>query len=106
MSTAIDDQAAITFASSFYQTRSFGRSIKDAFDLAHNAIALEVFDDATTPQCICSGKFSILPRLSSYLILISSKMLQPLPTTPKKNPCDAATPGQRHSRRSSRHYEC
>lgn len=52
MSTAIGDQAAINFASAFYQALGFGRSIKTAFDLGCNRIDLASLDEQDTPQLL------------------------------------------------------
>jgi tetratricopeptide (TPR) repeat protein len=50
MSDAIDDRAAIVFASHFYQSLAFGRSVKEAFDLAVVQLRLEGFDAAYAPN--------------------------------------------------------
>jgi hypothetical protein len=50
MNDAIDDRAAITFSSQFYQSLAFGRSVKEAFELAVNQLRLEGFDDASVPE--------------------------------------------------------
>ena len=56
MSRAISDKAAIKFAVSFYSTLGFGRSVKDAFDLAVNDLTLEKIPEEATPQiCIKEG---------------------------------------------------
>lgn len=52
MNDAIDDEAAITFASHFYQSLAFGRSVKKAFKLAVNQLRLEGFDAASMPNLI------------------------------------------------------
>jgi hypothetical protein len=52
MSTAIGDDAAITFAASFYRAIGFGRSIKEAFDQGKTALLLESIPEANTPQLL------------------------------------------------------
>jgi hypothetical protein len=52
MRTAIGDDAAITFAASFYRAIGFGRSIKDAFDQGKTAIMLEGISEVKTPQLL------------------------------------------------------
>jgi hypothetical protein len=46
VSGAIGDQAALNFASSFYQALGYGRSLKEAFDLGRTAINLANLEDA------------------------------------------------------------
>lgn len=48
VSGAIGDQAALNFASSFYQALGYGRSIKEAFDLGRTAINLANLEDGDT----------------------------------------------------------
>jgi hypothetical protein len=49
MNIAIDDRAAIIFIAHFYQSLAFGRTVKEAFDLAVNALELEGLDAAHLP---------------------------------------------------------
>src|SRR5262249_40289409 len=49
MSRAIGDDAAITFAASFYRAIGFGRSVKDAFDQGKTALLLEGIPEERTP---------------------------------------------------------
>lgn len=48
----ISDTAAITFGGSFYRAIAFGKSVKDAYDEAATALALEHVADAECPQLI------------------------------------------------------
>jgi CHAT domain len=52
MSNAIADQAAIAFASAFYQALGFGRDVQTAFDLGCVQIALESLSEHDTPKLI------------------------------------------------------
>ncbi len=52
MSTAVGDEAAITFAASFYRAIGFGRSVQDAFEQGKTAILLEGISEAGTPQLL------------------------------------------------------
>ncbi len=52
MSTAIGDNAAIIFSAHFYQSLAFGRSVKEAFQLAVNQIRLEGVDGADIPRLL------------------------------------------------------
>ncbi|MEK6300528.1 MAG: tetratricopeptide repeat protein [Acidobacteriota bacterium] len=52
MSAAIDDRAAIVFAAHFYQSLAFGRSVKEAFELAVNELCIEGFDVALAPELL------------------------------------------------------
>ena len=49
MSSAIDDEAAIAFASSFYMALGEGSSIKTAFELGRTQIELRSLPDASAP---------------------------------------------------------
>jgi hypothetical protein len=53
MNTAIGDQAAITFAASFYRAIGFGRSVKESFDQGKVALMLEGIPEANTPELLC-----------------------------------------------------
>jgi CHAT domain-containing protein len=50
MSRAIGDDAAITFAASFYRAIGFGRSVKDAFDQGKTSLLLEGIPEERTPD--------------------------------------------------------
>lgn len=52
MSKAIGDEAAITFASSFYRAIGFGYSVKHAFDQGLVALGLEDIPEDETPQLL------------------------------------------------------
>ena len=49
MNESIGDQAAITFAASFYRALGFGRSIQEAFDQGKVALQLEEIPEENTP---------------------------------------------------------
>jgi hypothetical protein len=49
MMRAIGDDAAITFAASFYRAIGFGRSVKEAFDQGKTALQLEGTAEEQTP---------------------------------------------------------
>ena len=53
MSKSVNDVAAITFASAFYQALGFGRDLQTAFDLGCNQIDIESLHGYDTPQLIC-----------------------------------------------------
>lgn len=50
MSETIGDQAAITFAASFYQAIGFGRSVQNAYEQGVAALLLEGFDEEKAPK--------------------------------------------------------
>ena len=50
MNTSIGDEAALVFASQFYSSIGFGKSIKSAFDQAKAALMLEGIPEETTPE--------------------------------------------------------
>ena len=52
MTKAIGDDAAVGFASSFYQAIGFGRNIKDAFILGCNQINIANLNDQDVPQLL------------------------------------------------------
>jgi CHAT domain-containing protein len=52
MSRAVGDQAAITFAASFYRALGFGASVQNAFDQAKVALLLEGIPEEGTPQLL------------------------------------------------------
>jgi Tfp pilus assembly protein PilF len=52
INTAIEDKAAIVFSAYFYQSLSFGRSVKEAFELAINELALEDIKVGQVPELL------------------------------------------------------
>lgn len=50
MTAAIDDRAAIAFASSFYETLAFGKSVNDAFEAGKSQIALTRLPGSGVPR--------------------------------------------------------
>lgn len=52
MNAAINDPAAIIFAASFYRAVGFGRSAQEAFNQGIVALALEGFEDESTPELL------------------------------------------------------
>lgn len=52
MSTAIGDNAAITFATAFYRALGYGRNVRTAFELGRSAINLEALGEEDTPKLI------------------------------------------------------
>jgi hypothetical protein len=52
MKQAIGDQAAITFAASFYRALGFGRSVQEGFDLGRTALLLEGIPEENTPELL------------------------------------------------------
>ena len=52
MSAKIDDEAAITFADSFYRTLGDGGSVQQAFEAGCNLVAMEKPGDETIPQLL------------------------------------------------------
>lgn len=50
MNTSIGDEAALVFASQFYSSIGFGKSIKTAFDQARAALMLEGIPEEMTPE--------------------------------------------------------
>jgi len=55
MNGSIEDNAAITFAASFYRAIGFGRSVKDAFDQGRAALLLEGIPEEDTPELLVRG---------------------------------------------------
>lgn len=66
MNDSIGDQAAITFAASFYRALGFGRSVQQAFDQGKVALLLEGIPEEDTPELLV--KNGIDP---SQIILVS-----------------------------------
>jgi hypothetical protein len=54
MSTAIGDEAAIVFATAFYQALGYGRSIKTAFDLGVTQLLVMNIPEEKTPRLIAN----------------------------------------------------
>jgi tetratricopeptide (TPR) repeat protein len=52
MNDAIDDRAAINFASAFYESLAYGRSVNNAFDVAVTQLRMDGFDAANMPRLI------------------------------------------------------
>lgn len=52
MNKAIGDQAAITFAASFYRALGFGRSVQQAFEQGKTALMLAGISEEDTPELI------------------------------------------------------
>lgn len=52
MNIEVGDQAAITFAASFYRAVGFGRSVKEAFEQGLTALELEDIPEENTPELL------------------------------------------------------
>lgn len=52
MNRAIGDDAAITFAASFYRAVGFGRSVQEAFDQGRTSLLLEGISEEHTPKLV------------------------------------------------------
>ena len=76
MSTAISDIAAIEFASTFYSSLGFGRSVEDAFDLAIVQLELLSIPENATPKLI------VKEDLDPSKIIIKESPPPPPPTMP------------------------
>lgn len=74
MNTAISDRAAISFASTFYQTLGFGDSLQHAFDLGRLQIMLDGLNEKNTPRILSA--IDIDPN-SIYLTNKPSKPIKP-----------------------------
>ena len=55
MSTAISDEAAIKFSTSFYRALTNGQSINNAFELGLNQLDLHSIPESDTPKLKCSS---------------------------------------------------
>jgi rubrerythrin len=80
MNRAINDKAAVVFASSFYRALFNGESVQFAFDLGRNTLKLEKFPDADIPQlkyrpAIVPPSAPFLPR-NAFDILIHASPAQ------------------------------
>jgi hypothetical protein len=71
MNTSIGDQAAITFAGSFYRAIGFGRSVKEAFDQAKTSLMLESIPEEDTPELLVR---SGVDPASVYLLNLVEKI--------------------------------
>lgn len=71
MNDAIGDQAAITFAASFYRAIGFGRSVKEAFEQGRTALLLEGIPEENTPELLV--KIGVDPN---NVFLIEKKLQQ------------------------------
>lgn len=58
MSKAVEDGAAIGFATAFYQALGFGRDIKTAFDLGCVQIGLEGLSEQDAPKLLTNNTYS------------------------------------------------
>lgn len=62
MKEELDDESAINFSASFYQALGFGRTVKEAFDLACNRLQMENRGASKAPFLLCrSGVDTSLP---------------------------------------------
>ncbi len=80
MSKAIGDDAAIRFATAFYQALGYGCNVKDAFDLGCIEIDLASLDQKDVPQLITRKD------CSPEKIVFIERELQPLTPTIKSDP--------------------
>jgi hypothetical protein len=53
MKEELDDESAIDFSASFYQALGFGRTVREAFELARNSLRLENRGTAKAPFLLC-----------------------------------------------------
>jgi hypothetical protein len=53
MNSSIGDDAAITFAASFYRALGFGKSVKESFEQGRLSLLLEGIPEENTPQLLC-----------------------------------------------------
>jgi tetratricopeptide (TPR) repeat protein len=86
MTQAIGDQAAINFASSFYQALAYGRSVRDAFDLGCNQIDLASLNQENVPQLLT--KTGVEPQKVFFASAVAAENFAPekLEPTPKPTP--------------------
>jgi CHAT domain-containing protein len=66
MNQSIGDDAAITFAASFYRAVGFGRSIRDAFDQGITALLLAGIPEENTPELLTQNNVD-----ASRIILVN-----------------------------------
>lgn len=67
MNKAIGDNAAITFAASFYRALGFNRTVQEAFDQAKTALLLEGIPEQNTPHLFIRNGVSADRRLSKNI---------------------------------------
>ncbi|MFP5265369.1 MAG: CHAT domain-containing protein [Blastocatellia bacterium] len=68
MSSAITDDAAVAFSTSFYRMLSFGRSVKDSFELAKAALMLPSLSEDKKPRLLVKeGVDSTRPFLAQLI---------------------------------------
>jgi len=65
MSTTISDKAAILFSATFYSALGFGRTVKEAFELARIALHMDFPQEHKTPWLLAQES---IDRASGYLI--------------------------------------
>jgi hypothetical protein len=90
MSKAIGDEAAITFAASFYRALGFGRSVHDAFQLGIIALQLEGIGEDRTPKLLIRDG---VDASNAYLIKQSPG---PVPLKAEEEPSTEMTPSELH----------
>ncbi len=90
MNNAIGDQAAITFAASFYRALGFGRSIQEAFDQGKVALLLEGIPEENTPELLVKEGCD-----PSHIVLVSPTDLSP---TPSHSPPELSSKGIKRER--------
>jgi hypothetical protein len=78
MSSAVEDDAAISFAASFYQALAFNRSVKEAFELGCGQIQLGNLGRGELPQLLVRP--GVDPR-QTYLSLVAENTEPPRPMT-------------------------
>lgn len=94
MNKAISDRAAISFASTFYQTLGFGDSLQRAFDLGCLQIMIDGLDEGNTPQILSAtdsdpgsiyltSKASKPLKLSTKSVVTSTRPINPKRNVPK-----------------------
>lgn len=74
MSKRIGDDAAITFAASFYRAIGFGRSVQEAFEQGKTALLLEGIPEEATPQLLVregvdASKITLIEKVPRFLPL-------------------------------------
>lgn len=86
MDKAVGDDAAITFAASFYRAIGFGRSVAEAFDQGKTAIMLEGIPESNTPHLLTRAGIdaSAVFLLDNTSVSISNEVYQHLPPQMKE----------------------
>jgi hypothetical protein len=82
MRKEIGDDAAITFAASFYQAIGFGRSVRQSFDQGIAALLLEGIPEAETPELLVRSGFD--PSTLVFAGATSTVDLSEIPPALKK----------------------